>query len=89
MLNVTTLAGDTYNMEGLPSEKFLILFGKQLKTLRTEKNLSYRELSQRCNVDYSDISKIEKGKIRITLPTVYELSLGLEIHPKKLFDFSL
>lgn len=76
-------------MEGLTSEKILILFGKQLKKLRTERKLSYRELAQRCNVDYSDISKIEKGQIRIQLPTIYELSLGLEVHPKKLFDFPL
>lgn len=76
-------------MENAASERFLILFGKQLRKLRDERNLSYRELAQRCNVDYSDISKIEKGQIKIQLPTVYNLSVGLEVHPKKLFDFSL
>lgn len=76
-------------MESLTKEKFLILFGQQLKKLRKEKKLSYRELAQRCNVDFSDLSKIEKGQIKIQLPTIYELSVGLEVHPKDLFDFKL
>lgn len=54
-----------------------------------EGKLSYRELAPRCNIDYSDISKIEKGQIRIQLPTIYELSLGLEVHPKVMFDFPI
>lgn len=80
---------DTIIMENLAAEQFLILFGKQLRKLRKERKLSYRDLAQRCNVDYSDISKIEKGQIRIQLPTLYELSLGLDVHPKTLFDFTL
>jgi len=76
-------------MESLSKEKFLILFGLQLKKIRKEKKFSYRELAQRCNVDYSDISKIEKGQIKIQLPTIYELSMGLGVHPKDLFDFPL
>lgn len=73
----------------MANEKFLILFGKHLRKLRIERKLSYRELAQRCNVDSSDISKIEKGLIRIQLPTLYELSLGLEVPPKILLDFSI
>lgn len=89
MLNVRKLAFSPRNMERIASEKFLILFGIHLRKLRTERNLSYRELAQRCNIDHSDISKIEKGLIKIQLPTLYELSTGLEVHPKKLLDFSL
>ena len=66
---------------------FLIQFGKQLEKLRKKKDLSYRKLAQNCNIDYSDISKIEKGKANITMLTLLELAKGLEIHPKKLLDF--
>lgn len=76
-------------MESLAHKQFMILFGKQLRKLRKERKLSYRDMAQRCNVDYSDISKIEKGQIRIQLPTLYELSLGLDVHPKTLLDFTL
>jgi transcriptional regulator with XRE-family HTH domain len=66
---------------------FLKAFGERIAVLRKSKNLSYRKLAQRCNVDYSDISKIEKGHIKIQLPTILELAKGLEVHPKDLFDF--
>lgn len=69
------------------AELFLKVFGKRVTELRKSKNLSYRKLAQRCNVDYSDISKIEKGLIKIQLPTILELAKGLEVHPKDLFDF--
>ena len=68
-------------------EEFLIKFGETLKRKRLEANLSYREFAQRCNVDFSDISKIEKGHINIKLSTVLELAKGLEIHPKEFFDY--
>lgn len=66
---------------------FLTQLGKQLEKLRKKKNLSYRKFAQNCNIDYSDISKIEKGKANITMLTLLELAKGLEVHPKKLLDF--
>ncbi|WP_152596427.1 helix-turn-helix transcriptional regulator [Algibacter lectus] len=68
---------------------FLISFGQRLKELRKDRKLSLRQLSIRCNIDYSDISKIEKGKRNIQISTILELAKGLEIHPKELFDFNL
>ncbi len=66
---------------------FQIEFGKQLEKLRTSQDLSYRVLAQRCDVDFSNISKIEKGEINIQLSTIKELAKGLRVHPKELFDF--
>ncbi len=66
---------------------FQIQFGKRIKALRKDKNLSLRKLSQRCNLDYSDIAKYEKGEVNIQLSTIYELAVGLQIAPKELFDF--
>lgn len=65
----------------------LTLFGKQLNYHRTKRGLSYRKLAQLCDVDHSKISKIEKGKINIQLLTIIELSKGLNVHPRELFDF--
>ena len=66
---------------------FLILFGKKLEELRKSQNLSYRQLAQNCDVDHSDISKIEKGKKDIQLTTMLQLAHGLGLSPKELFDF--
>lgn len=67
--------------------EFLILFGKEIEKHRIEQNLSYRQLAQRCDIDHSNISKIEKGEINITLSSILELSKGLKVHPKELFNF--
>ncbi len=71
----------------LSNEKFLISFGEKLKLIRTSKNLSYRQMAQRCDLDYSYISKIEKGQHNIQLTTVLELAKGLNIKTKELFEF--
>jgi transcriptional regulator with XRE-family HTH domain len=69
--------------------EFQHLFGKQIKSIRLQKKLSLRKLSQRCNIDHSDIAKYEKGEINIKLSSIYELAKGLEVHPRYLFDFEL
>jgi transcriptional regulator with XRE-family HTH domain len=68
---------------------FLYLFGKRIKHLRTNQNLIFRQLAQNCNIDHSDISKIEKGKKNIQLTTILELAKGLGLHPRELFDFEI
>tara|TARA_R110002073_G_scaffold336034_1_gene529962 strand:+ start:1389 stop:1640 length:252 start_codon:yes stop_codon:yes gene_type:complete len=68
---------------------FLLLVGKQIDNIREEKGFSYERISQGCTLDASDISKIAKGRVNIMLSSVMELSKGLEIHPKELFDFIL
>jgi len=62
---------------------FQVLFGKQ----RTLKKLSYRQLAQRCDLDHSDLSKMEKGERNIKLSSVLQLCIGLNIHPRELFNF--
>ena len=71
----------------LSKKDFQILFGKQLEKLRTAKKLSYRQLAQRCDIDHSDISKIEKGGTNIQLSSVLQLAKGLNVHPTDLFNF--
>lgn len=66
---------------------FQIAFGRQVEKFRLEQELSYRQLAQRCDIDHSNISKIEKGEINIQLSTILQLSNGLKIHPKELFGF--
>ncbi len=73
------------------SEKiaFLIGFGKRVQILREEKQLSLRQLAQNCEIDYSDIGKIEKGLRNIQMSTILELSKGLDVSPQELFNFKI
>ncbi len=67
--------------------EFRRAFGKNVEKYRKETGLSYRELAQKCDVDHSNISKIEKGEVDLRISTIQELAKGLRISPKELFDF--
>ena len=69
-------------------EDFLLKFGENFGKIRRSKSLSFRSLSQKCDIDYADLNKIERGKRNITLTTIIELARGLDIHSRELFDFS-
>jgi transcriptional regulator with XRE-family HTH domain len=59
-------------------------FGKTVARIRQNKGLSLREVGYRCSLDNSKISKIEKGKINISLSTLTDLAQGLDLHPSEL-----
>jgi len=46
-----------------------------------------RAMARNCEIDDSNISKIENGKFDVQLTTIIELAKGLDIHPKDLLDF--
>ncbi len=71
------------------NKKGLKEFGKNLKRIREKKDFSLRELSYNCDIDFSNIGKIERGEANVTLFTIFELAKGLDVHPKKLLDFEL
>ncbi|MBE7641686.1 helix-turn-helix domain-containing protein [Salegentibacter sp. BLCTC] len=68
-------------------QTYLEKFGENVLKRRIELKLSYRQLAQKCDIDFSAISKIEKGQKSFEFQTIIELAKGLEIHPKELFDF--
>lgn len=68
-------------------KKRLKKFAEHLTKVREQQGLNKRELSFRCDVDHSKISKIELNKANLTITTLFELAEGLGIHPKKLLDF--
>jgi len=70
-------------------EQYLKKFGENLKKIREAKGISQRSLATSCNVDSSHISKIERGEKNVTILTIIELAHGLEVKPKKLWDFEI
>lgn len=65
----------------------LIKFGDNLKKVRESRNLTLRGVSQLCSIDWSDIGKIERGEINITLETLFEIADALEIAASDLLKF--
>ena len=78
---------NTFSMGKDPRTEYLKSFGENLKSIRQGKGLSQRQLSTLCNIDHSNIARIERGEKNITLLTVLELANALELKPKKLLDF--
>jgi len=70
-------------------KKVLKKFGENLRKLRKQKKLSLRQMSYACSIDNSKIAKIEKGQINITLTTLLQLAVALEVHPSSLLDYPL
>jgi len=65
----------------------LIRFGKHLETLRKRGGLYFRKLAQRCDIDYSNLKKYEKGEINISMLTLIDLANALGVTTKELMDF--
>ncbi|MEJ7820936.1 MAG: helix-turn-helix transcriptional regulator [Chitinophagaceae bacterium] len=71
------------------SEAYCKAFGDQLRKLRLTKGIPMRKLALQADMEYSQLSKIERGVINTTISTVYMLSLALDIPVKEFFDFKL
>lgn len=64
-------------------------FGKKVKKIRISKKLSQNELAERSGINRTQISRIEKGSVNVTLETIEKLSLALNIRTRDLMDFDI
>ena len=71
------------------SEEYCKAFGHQLRKLRLDKGLSMRQLASEADMEYSQLSKIERGVTNTTISTVHALATALEGPEKDLFDFTV
>ncbi|RTL55979.1 MAG: XRE family transcriptional regulator [Sphingobacteriales bacterium] len=71
------------------NEAYCKAFGQQLRKLREGKGISMRGLAADAEIEYSQLSKIERGVINTTISTVYALAQALDIPVKDFFDFKL
>ena len=71
-------------MNKLRNKEILEKFGIHIRNIRTKKQMTMEELAFACEVEYSQISRIERGKINATLTTLDALAKGLEITMEEL-----
>ncbi|MET6999478.1 helix-turn-helix domain-containing protein [Chitinophaga defluvii] len=62
--------------------------GEKLHQQRKAKKLSLRQLASIADVDYSQIDKIEKGRLNITIITLISIADALEMSPGELLDYN-
>ena len=60
-------------------EKILLRFATHLTKLRKEKGLSIRQLAASSGLEYSQVQRIEKGKVNFAFTTLVTLAQGLDI----------
>lgn len=62
------------------------LIGKNIKLIRTKKGLSQLELGEKIGLTSINISKIERGKQKLTLNTIEKIAKSLKIDKKDLME---
>lgn len=62
--------------------------GENYKKFRLENNLSLRQVEAITGIDYSWISKFEKGQVNFEIDTLLRLVSGLKIYIKDVTDFT-
>ena len=65
----------------------MIKFGKEIKKLRIDKDISQEEPAYKSGLNIALISRIENGKTNTTIDSLYKLAKALDIEIKDLFTF--
>jgi ribosome-binding protein aMBF1 (putative translation factor) len=63
------------------------VYGKGTRKLRQSRGVSMRKFALNIDMEYSQLSKIERGVSNPTISTASALAEGLEVHVRELFDF--
>lgn len=66
---------------------FIEKFGKNLRQIRKDNNLSQIDLAIKINTDRSQISRIERGIANPTITTIKAIARELDIDIEVLFQF--
>lgn len=74
MHNIRSLSG-----MGRDSSKLLVRFGERVRELRQAENLSQEAFADRCGLDRTYISGIERGKRNVSLENLKVLAEALKL----------
>lgn len=62
-------------------DNFLHILGMNIKFVRMKKNLTQAQFAELISVHENNISKIERGKINISMKTLYKIAAALDVEP--------
>lgn len=69
---------------GLDYHEEIAYISSRIKTLRRERNMTVQELAYRCDMERSNMSRIEAGRSNVTLKTMCIICNALGITPRDL-----
>lgn len=61
--------------------------GANITKIRKQKGLSSNELGMECDIDKSALIHIEKGRINVTVQTLFKIAKALDVDVKSFFEF--
>jgi len=70
-------------------ENILLQFGKHVRKIRQEKNLSQEQLALIAELDRTYISGIERGKRNVSLINLFKIAKSLDIPTYEIISFEL
>jgi len=70
----------------MKKESLYIKIGIRIRELRICQNLSIQELSDKLDIEYNNLIRIEKGRTNPTLGTLYKISQILNVKLKEIVD---
>lgn len=65
-------------------EQLLIKIGNKIRLVRQAKDIPQETLANECEVDYSQINRMELGKVNFSISNLYRIAKVLDIDPKEL-----
>ena len=65
-------------------EALLIHIGVRIREIRIAKQISQEDLANECEVDYSQINRMELGKVNFSISNLSRIAKALNVDPKEL-----
>jgi transcriptional regulator with XRE-family HTH domain len=59
---------------------------ENIKTMRLKKNLTQLDLASKCNIERSNLARLEAGKSSPTLKSLFLIAEALEVEVKDLLE---
>ena len=65
-------------------ESFLLKIGENIRAIRIAQGFSIERLANDCGIDYSQLGRMELGKVNFTVSFLSKISKALDIDPREL-----
>lgn len=76
-------------MNNTRNEKLIKAFGKHVRKIRLAKGISMEKLAELAEIEYSQISKIERGMLNTTISSASAIAKALDVELYALFMFEI
>lgn len=70
-------------------DPFIKALGERIRSVRIQKKMSIEQLAAECDIEYVQLSRIERGLINTSVSHIYVISRALGVSCKYIYDFKI